>query len=141
MSFDLTYHFVNKLKLMDIFAVTLEISIMRNSIWELVWVLIWIPATTLSFFAENGEVFSDHYKLLPVDLRDIPKLNDIITLAGMDPRYAYLESVLLRSLSPIESLLSFGCNWEFEIRHQHLVVKCIKTKHIEPESCKIEKWF
>ncbi|KAF7845045.1 leucine carboxyl methyltransferase 1-like protein isoform X1 [Senna tora] len=34
---------------------------------------------------ENGEVFSDHYKLLPVDLRDIQKLNDIIALARMDP--------------------------------------------------------
>ena len=32
-------------------------------------------------------MLSDHYKLLPVDLRDINKLNDIIALADMDPRY------------------------------------------------------
>lgn len=40
---------------------------------------------------------SDHYKLLPVDLRDIEKLNDIIALADMDPRY--LLGVLSLSLS------------------------------------------
>ncbi|KAM7261220.1 hypothetical protein ACFE04_026695 [Oxalis oulophora] len=34
---------------------------------------------------EKGEVLSDNYKLLPVDLRDIQKLDDIITLANMDP--------------------------------------------------------
>lgn len=37
--------------------------------------------------AETGEVLGDHYKLLPVDLRNIPKLDDIISLANMDPRY------------------------------------------------------
>ncbi|KAI7757663.1 hypothetical protein M8C21_029652, partial [Ambrosia artemisiifolia] len=39
------------------------------------------PATICQ---EKGEVISDHYKLLPVDLRDIPSLNDLI-LAHMDP--------------------------------------------------------
>lgn len=39
-------------------------------------------------FVEKGEVISEHYKLLPVDLRDIPKLDDIISLANIDPRYA-----------------------------------------------------
>ncbi|XP_057805495.1 leucine carboxyl methyltransferase 1 homolog isoform X2 [Salvia miltiorrhiza] len=34
---------------------------------------------------EKGEVIGDHYKLLPVDLRDIQQLDDIISLAGMDP--------------------------------------------------------
>ncbi|KAI6689021.1 hypothetical protein NL676_025849 [Syzygium grande] len=34
---------------------------------------------------EKGEVISEHYKLLPVDLRDIPKLDDIISLANIDP--------------------------------------------------------
>ncbi|KAJ4953347.1 hypothetical protein NE237_030179 [Protea cynaroides] len=34
---------------------------------------------------EKGEVISDHYKLFPVDLRDIQKL-DVITLAQLDPR-------------------------------------------------------
>uniref|UniRef100_A0A1J3DN59 Leucine carboxyl methyltransferase 1 homolog n=1 Tax=Noccaea caerulescens TaxID=107243 RepID=A0A1J3DN59_NOCCA len=34
---------------------------------------------------ENGQVLSDHYKLLPVDLRDIPKLRDVISFAEMDP--------------------------------------------------------
>lgn len=41
------------------------------------------PTTSIS--QERGEVLSDHYKLLPVDLRDINKLNDIIALADMDP--------------------------------------------------------
>ncbi|MFS7925808.1 putative [Phosphatase 2A protein]-leucine-carboxy methyltransferase [Helianthus anomalus] len=35
-------------------------------------------------FAEKGEVISDHYKLLPIDLRDIQSLNDLI-LTHMDP--------------------------------------------------------
>ncbi|KAK9015273.1 hypothetical protein V6N11_006388 [Hibiscus sabdariffa] len=43
-----------------------------------------IGATT-SISRENGEVLSDHYKLLPVDLRNIPKLDDVILLANMDP--------------------------------------------------------
>ncbi|KAI5647501.1 hypothetical protein M9H77_33506 [Catharanthus roseus] len=34
---------------------------------------------------ENGEVLADDYKLLPVDLRDIEKLDDIISLANLDP--------------------------------------------------------
>lgn len=34
---------------------------------------------------EKGEVLSDHYKLLPVDLRDVQKLDDVIALAGIDP--------------------------------------------------------
>lgn len=34
---------------------------------------------------ENGEVLADDYKLLPVDLRDIQKLDDIISLANLDP--------------------------------------------------------
>ncbi|KAL5728445.1 hypothetical protein ACHQM5_001527 [Ranunculus cassubicifolius] len=34
---------------------------------------------------EKGEVHSDHYKLLPVDLREIPKLDEIIALAQLDP--------------------------------------------------------
>ncbi|KAL5571690.1 hypothetical protein UlMin_021287 [Ulmus minor] len=42
-------------------------------------------SATASVSREKGEVLSDHYKLLPVDLCDIQKLNDIITLAEMDP--------------------------------------------------------
>ncbi|XP_025015447.2 leucine carboxyl methyltransferase 1 homolog isoform X2 [Ricinus communis] len=38
-----------------------------------------------SISQEKGEVFSEHYKLLPVDLRDIQKLDEIITLTNMDP--------------------------------------------------------
>ncbi|KAG6402739.1 hypothetical protein SASPL_134950 [Salvia splendens] len=34
---------------------------------------------------EKGEVSGDHYKLLPVDLRDIQQLDDMIPLADMDP--------------------------------------------------------
>ncbi|KAK9274148.1 hypothetical protein L1049_018962 [Liquidambar formosana] len=40
---------------------------------------------TASISQEKGEVLGDHYKLLPVDLRDIQKLNDLIALAGIDP--------------------------------------------------------
>lgn len=40
---------------------------------------------TASISREKGEVLSDNYKLLPVDLRDIQKLDDIIALANMDP--------------------------------------------------------
>uniref|UniRef100_A0A803LIE9 Leucine carboxyl methyltransferase 1 homolog n=1 Tax=Chenopodium quinoa TaxID=63459 RepID=A0A803LIE9_CHEQI len=40
---------------------------------------------TASISRENGEVHGDHYKLLPVDLRDIQNLNDIIGLANLDP--------------------------------------------------------
>ncbi|CAE5956225.1 unnamed protein product [Arabidopsis arenosa] len=38
-----------------------------------------------SISIEKGQVLSDHYKLLPVDLRDIPKLSDVISFADMDP--------------------------------------------------------
>lgn len=38
-----------------------------------------------SISVEEGQVLSDLYKLLPVDLRDIPKLRDVISFAGMDP--------------------------------------------------------
>ncbi|XP_048141258.1 leucine carboxyl methyltransferase 1 homolog isoform X2 [Rhodamnia argentea] len=41
--------------------------------------------TTAYISQEKGEVISEHYKLLPVDLRDIPKLDDIISLANIDP--------------------------------------------------------
>ncbi|KAK3433955.1 hypothetical protein EUGRSUZ_D01230 [Eucalyptus grandis] len=41
--------------------------------------------TTAYISREKGEVISEHYKLLPVDLRDIPKLDDIISLANIDP--------------------------------------------------------
>ncbi|XP_038683595.1 leucine carboxyl methyltransferase 1 homolog [Tripterygium wilfordii] len=40
---------------------------------------------TASISRERGEVLDDHYKLLPVDLRDIQRLDDVITLANMDP--------------------------------------------------------
>ncbi|KAK3024855.1 hypothetical protein RJ639_042878 [Escallonia herrerae] len=34
---------------------------------------------------DKGQVLGDHYKLLPVDLRDIQKLDDMISLAELDP--------------------------------------------------------
>ncbi|XP_073118803.1 leucine carboxyl methyltransferase 1 homolog [Henckelia pumila] len=40
-------------------------------------------AVTIS--QEKGEVLGNHYKLLPVDLREIQKLDDIISLANIDP--------------------------------------------------------
>ncbi|KAJ6722597.1 LEUCINE CARBOXYL METHYLTRANSFERASE [Salix koriyanagi] len=40
---------------------------------------------TASISPENGEVLSDHYKLLSVDLRDTQKLDDIIALTGLNP--------------------------------------------------------
>jgi len=33
-------------------------------------------------------VVSAQYKLVPADLRDAKQLNDIISVAAMDPRYA-----------------------------------------------------
>lgn len=60
-------------------------------------------------FVEKGEVMSEHYKLLPVDLRDIPKLDDIISLANMDPRYA-CEVLIPDQHSP---LLSRWWHWSF----------------------------
>ncbi|KAF9616956.1 hypothetical protein IFM89_033026 [Coptis chinensis] len=47
---------------------------------------------------EKGEVLSDHYKLLPVDLREIPKLDDVINLAQLDrslPTFIIAECVLI----------------------------------------------
>ncbi|KAK1304593.1 hypothetical protein QJS10_CPB11g00288 [Acorus calamus] len=47
---------------------------------------------------EKGEVLSDHYKLLPVDLRDIEKLDAIIGLAQLDlslPTFIIAECVLI----------------------------------------------
>ncbi|XAR54186.1 tRNAPhe {7-[3-amino-3-(methoxycarbonyl)propyl]wyosine37-N}-methoxycarbonyltransferase [Bertholletia excelsa] len=40
---------------------------------------------TVSISREKGEVFANHYKLLPVDLRDMQKLDDVLALANMDP--------------------------------------------------------
>ncbi|XP_019244372.1 PREDICTED: tRNA wybutosine-synthesizing protein 4 isoform X1 [Nicotiana attenuata] len=40
---------------------------------------------TASISSEKGEVHSDHYKLLPVDLRNIDNLNDVIARANLDP--------------------------------------------------------
>ncbi|KAL6565806.1 Leucine carboxyl methyltransferase 1 [Orobanche hederae] len=48
-------------------------------------------ATSISH--EKGEVLGDHYKLLPVDLRDIKKLDDIVSLASIDP--SGIECVLI----------------------------------------------
>eukprot|EP00262_Sarcandra_glabra_P008242 TRINITY_DN21566_c0_g1_i2.p1 TRINITY_DN21566_c0_g1~~TRINITY_DN21566_c0_g1_i2.p1 ORF type:complete len:338 (+),score=63.34 TRINITY_DN21566_c0_g1_i2:135-1148(+) len=38
-----------------------------------------------SISQEKGEVLSEHYKLFPVDLRDIQKLDTVISLAQLDP--------------------------------------------------------
>lgn len=40
---------------------------------------------TASISRENGEVLGENYKLLPVDLRDIQRLNNVIALANLDP--------------------------------------------------------
>ncbi|KDO85513.1 hypothetical protein CISIN_1g018210mg [Citrus sinensis] len=40
---------------------------------------------TASISQAKGEVLGDNYKLLPVDLRDIQMLNEVINLANMDP--------------------------------------------------------
>ncbi|KAF3439387.1 hypothetical protein FNV43_RR17664 [Rhamnella rubrinervis] len=42
-------------------------------------------SATASISRERGEVLSDHYKLLPVDLRDMQQLKDIVVLADLDP--------------------------------------------------------
>ncbi|WOH14421.1 hypothetical protein DCAR_0933940 [Daucus carota subsp. sativus] len=38
-----------------------------------------------SISREKGEIIGDHYKLLPVDLREIDKLDHILKLADLDP--------------------------------------------------------
>jgi len=38
-----------------------------------------------SISRERGEVLSDHYKLLPIDLRDVKQLDTIMSLAQLDP--------------------------------------------------------
>lgn len=53
---------------------------------------------------EKGEVVSAHYKLVPADLRDIQQLNNIISVAGMDPRYVWAVSSVSASLSVCLSL-------------------------------------
>ncbi|KAL9681567.1 hypothetical protein QQ045_013352 [Rhodiola kirilowii] len=47
---------------------------------------------------DEGQVLSDSYKLLPVDLCDIPKLDEVIARANMDPgmpTYIIAECVLI----------------------------------------------
>lgn len=61
---------------------------------------------------EKGEVVSAHYKLVPADLRDIQQLNNIISVAGMDPRYVWAVSSVSASLSVCLSLspsLLYSC--------------------------------
>ncbi|XP_034202199.1 leucine carboxyl methyltransferase 1 homolog isoform X2 [Prunus dulcis] len=55
-------------------------------------------SATASISREKGEVLSDHYKLLPIDLRNIQELDDVIALAGMDrslPTFIIAECVLI----------------------------------------------
>lgn len=55
----------------------------------------WMTMIKLGFAiicAEKGEVISDNYKLLPIDLRDVESLNELIS-AHMDPRYVLNHSV------------------------------------------------
>ncbi|KAK8630382.1 hypothetical protein V6N13_079178 [Hibiscus sabdariffa] len=69
-----------------------------------------IGATT-SISRENGEVLSDHYKLLPVDLRNIPKLDDVILLANMDPRYFMNQSYRFA----LVSIWQYSSIWKLKI--------------------------
>ncbi|KZV49057.1 leucine carboxyl methyltransferase [Dorcoceras hygrometricum] len=56
-------------------AALIENSVqLRNKVGE---------AVTIS--QDKGEVLGNHYKLLPVDLREIQKFDDIISLANIDP--------------------------------------------------------
>jgi len=50
---------------------------------------------------EKGEVVSAQYKLVPADLRDVQQLNDIISVAAMDPRYVLGVSSIFASLSQL----------------------------------------
>jgi hypothetical protein len=36
---------------------------------------------------EKGEVVSNNYKLLPVDIRDLQNLDNMINITQLDPRY------------------------------------------------------
>lgn len=69
-------------------------------------------------------MFSDHYKLLPVDLRDIQNLNAIIALADMDPRY------VLGVLRLSRTAMSFYCHLDKYYRKQHLILEVLKLKFI-----------
>ncbi|OAY70520.1 tRNA wybutosine-synthesizing protein 4, partial [Ananas comosus] len=51
----------------------------------------------VSISKEKGEVISNHYKLLPVDLRDIQKLDAVIDLAQLDPRSLWQRIELAHS--------------------------------------------
>jgi len=46
-------------------------------------------------------VISAQYKLVPADLRDVQQLNDIISVAAMDPRYVLGVSSVFVSLSQL----------------------------------------
>ena len=53
-------------------------------------------AITDSYVSEKGEVISTHYKLFSADIRDVPKLDSVIRMAEMDPRWAsFLHYVYL----------------------------------------------
>ncbi|TXG62512.1 hypothetical protein EZV62_009506 [Acer yangbiense] len=62
-----------------------EVTSRKVSIIETCSVLKDKIGATASISREKGEVLSDHYKLLPVDLRDIQDLDNVISLANMDP--------------------------------------------------------
>ncbi|KAG5106324.1 hypothetical protein JHK82_043294 [Glycine max] len=71
-------------------------SQLRNKLGEI---------TTIS--REKREVFSAHYKLVPVDLRDVQLLNNIIYVAGMDPRYILPDDAFGQQMT--RNLESRGC--------------------------------
>ncbi|KAH9733418.1 Leucine carboxyl methyltransferase 1-like [Citrus sinensis] len=60
---------------------------------------------TASISQAKGEVLGDNYKLLPVDLRDIQMLNEVINLANMDPRMCF--NILGSRFKPCYSWLGF----------------------------------
>ncbi|XP_057502807.1 leucine carboxyl methyltransferase 1 homolog [Actinidia eriantha] len=67
---------------------------------------------TASICPEKGEVLSDHYKLLPVDLRDIQKLDDVMNLANMDPRHSGIFQVIFNFQVILCKAIKFvGLEW------------------------------
>lgn len=65
---------------------------------------------------EKGEVLGDHYKLIPVDLRDLQKLGDIISLANMDPRYVSKFHLLVSVTTLATYCLNYlGKIWVFSL--------------------------
>jgi hypothetical protein len=67
-------------------------------------------------------VTSTHYKLFSADIRDIPKLDSVIRMAEMDPRYILYTLLLC-------SLLLYCTKWASSVRLTKFLA-CTMVTHI-----------